>query len=88
MLVMSRREGETILIGDNIEIVIAHIGRSRVKVGIRAPRETQVIAREVKLVREENLSAARVGAGLSLSSILEKIHSPSSSFSAPNRRGK
>jgi carbon storage regulator CsrA len=33
---MSRREGETILIGDDIEIVIAHIGRSRVKVGIRA----------------------------------------------------
>ena len=38
MLVMSRRQGETILIGDEIEIVIAHIGRSRVKVGIRAPR--------------------------------------------------
>jgi carbon storage regulator CsrA len=34
---MSRREGETILIGDEIEIVIAHVGRTRVKVGIRAP---------------------------------------------------
>ena len=58
MLVMSRRQGETILIGDEIEIVIAHIGRSRVKVGIRAPRQLQVIAREMKLVREENLAAA------------------------------
>jgi len=55
---MSRRQGETILIGDEIEIVIAHIGRSRVKVGIRAPRQLQVIAREMKLVREENLAAA------------------------------
>ena len=55
---MSRRMGETILIGDDVEIVIAHIGRSRVKVGIRAPRETQVVAREVKLVREENRAAA------------------------------
>jgi carbon storage regulator len=55
---MSRREGETILIGDDVEIVIAHIGRSRVKVGIRAPRETTVIAREMKLVREENRAAA------------------------------
>jgi carbon storage regulator len=55
---MSRRAGETILIGDDIEIVITHIGRSRVKVGIRAPRETLVIAREVKLVRDENLAAA------------------------------
>ena len=58
MLVMSRRQGETILIGDDIEIVVAHIGRSRVKVGIRAPRQMQVIAREMKLVREENLAAA------------------------------
>ena len=58
MLVMSRRQGETILIGDDVEILIAHIGRTRVKVGIRAPRQTPVVAREMKLVREENLAAA------------------------------
>jgi carbon storage regulator len=58
MLVMSRRQGETILIGGEIEIVITHIGRSRVKVGIRAPRQMPVIAREMKLVCEENLAAA------------------------------
>src|SRR5436190_3832028 len=62
MLVMSRRQGETILIGDEIEIVIAHVGRSRVKVGIRAPRQMQVIAREMKLVSEENLRAAGASA--------------------------
>lgn len=59
MLVMSRREGEVILIGAEIEITITHIGRSRVKVGIQAPRELPVVAREVKLVRDENLAAAR-----------------------------
>jgi len=58
MLMMSRRAGETILIGDDIEVVIAHIGRSRVKVGIRAPRETAVIAQEFRLVRDENRAAA------------------------------
>ena len=52
MLIMSRREGDTILIGDEIEIVIAHIGRTRVKVGIRAPRAMTVIPHEVKLIRE------------------------------------
>jgi carbon storage regulator len=56
---MSRRQGETILIGDEIEIVIAHIGRSRVKVGIRAPRQLPVIAQEVKLVGDENRAAAQ-----------------------------
>jgi carbon storage regulator len=59
MLMMSRREGEVILIGEEVEIVIAHIGRSRVKVGIRAPRDLPVIAREVKLVQDENRAAAR-----------------------------
>ena len=60
MLIMSRRRGEAILIGADIEVVIAHIGRSRVKVGIRAPRETPVTAGEVQLVREENVAAARL----------------------------
>ncbi|HUI81024.1 MAG TPA: carbon storage regulator [Bryobacteraceae bacterium] len=60
MLIMSRREGETIRIGDDIEILIAHVGRTRVKVGIRAPRSMPVIAYEVKLVRDQNLAAAAV----------------------------
>lgn len=88
MLMMSRREGETILIGDEIEIVIAHIGRSRVKVGIRAPRETLVIAREVKLVRDENLAAARVGPESGLPALLKKFQPLPSSFSGPVRKGQ
>jgi carbon storage regulator len=74
MLVMSRRQGETILIGDQIEIVIAHIGRSRVRVGIRAPRETTVVAREVKLVRDENLAAATTRSSMEeISRLLSKF---------------
>jgi len=70
---MSRRQGETILIGDSIEIIIAHLGRSRVKVGIRAPREMLVLAREVKLVRDENLAAAAVPSGAAISALLESL---------------
>ena len=73
MLVMSRRQGETILIGDEIEIVIAHIGRSRVKVGIRAPRQLPVIAREIKLVREENLAAAAGSGTPALSGLIARL---------------
>jgi carbon storage regulator len=58
MLMMSRREGEKIFIGNDIEIAIAQIGRHRVKLAIRAPRETLVIPREIKLVRDENVKAA------------------------------
>lgn len=58
MMVMRRREGEKILIGDDIVIHIAHIGRNKVKIAIGAPREIAIIAEEVKVVREENLAAA------------------------------
>jgi carbon storage regulator len=83
MLMMSRRQGETILIGGEIEIVIAHIGRSRVKVGIRAPRHTPVIAREVQLVRDENLAAAVVPpAGQSLSGLIARLRPAQETWSA------
>ena len=74
MLVMSRRAGESVLIGDDIEIVIAHIGRSRVKVGIRAPRSMRVIAHEVKLVTEQNLAAARAAQPSVLSKLVATFH--------------
>ncbi|MGB7760923.1 MAG: carbon storage regulator [Bryobacteraceae bacterium] len=73
---MSRRAGETILIGDRIEIVIAHIGRSRVKVGIRAPRDTPVIAREMKLVREENRAAAGTAPVSDWGGLLARLENP------------
>jgi carbon storage regulator CsrA len=79
---MSRRAGETILIGEDIEVVIAHIGRSRVKVGIRAPRETSVIALEVKLVRDENLAAAG-GDPAEFSSLIARWHPVSQGLSRP-----
>jgi carbon storage regulator len=58
MMVMRRREGEKILIGDNVVIHITHIGRNRVKVGIEAPRDINVVAEEVQRVRTENAAAA------------------------------
>jgi carbon storage regulator len=57
---MLRREGESILIGDDIEIRILATGGSRVKIGIAAPRSIPVVAREMKLVRAENIAAAGV----------------------------
>ena len=80
MLMMSRRQGETILIGDDIEIVIAHIGRSRVKVGIRAPRQLPVVAQEVKLVGEENRAAALAPPAEVLQTILAHLLSSAHTF--------
>lgn len=60
---MLRRAGEAIRIGDDVEIHIARIGRSRVKLAIDAPREVRVVAREVQVVGDQNRAAA-AAAGL------------------------
>ena len=73
MLVMRRRAGESILIGDDIEIQILHIGESRIKVGITAPRSVPVAMKEVHLVRQENLAAARVRSVSALEHMLERL---------------
>jgi carbon storage regulator len=80
MLIMSRRQGETILIGNDIEIVIAHIGKSRVKVGINAPRQLTVLAQELKLVGEENRAAAGKPSAEVLRSILEQLQPEAHTF--------
>jgi carbon storage regulator len=87
MLMMSRRAGEVILIGEDIEIVIARIGRSRVTVGICAPRQTQVAAREIKQVEEENRTAAGNYSAAGLSRLIARLK-PVSSSSASRRKGK
>jgi carbon storage regulator CsrA len=42
MLVLGRREGEAILIGDEIEVVITRIDKNKVRVGIKAPQEIEI----------------------------------------------
>lgn len=48
MLVLSREPGETILIGDNIEIRIVAIKGEKVRIGIAAPKSVPVIRGELK----------------------------------------
>jgi carbon storage regulator len=58
MLVLRRRAGETLLIGDDIEIEILEVGAQGVKIGIRAPREITILRKELRLVEEQNQAAA------------------------------
>ena len=55
MLALSRKKGEAILIGDNIEISIIDIKGEQIKLGITAPRDISVYRKEVYLqIQEEN----------------------------------
>ena len=47
MLVLSRKEGETLIIGDDIRVTIAQIRGSRVKIGVDAPPSVHIKRGEV-----------------------------------------
>jgi carbon storage regulator len=47
MLILTRRIGEKILIGDDIEVVVLDVNRNQVKVGIKAPRDLTVLREEL-----------------------------------------
>jgi carbon storage regulator CsrA len=48
MLVLSRKIGDTIRIGDNIEIVVSRISGNRVTIGIDAPKDVRILRGEVE----------------------------------------
>lgn len=47
MLVLSRKEGERVSIGDNVTLVISKISGNRVTIGIEAPRNVKVVRGEL-----------------------------------------
>jgi carbon storage regulator len=47
MLVLSRKPGEQIVIGDNIRITVVSLGPGRVKIGIEAPGTVKVDRAEI-----------------------------------------
>lgn len=47
MLVLSRKVGEEIVIGDNIKIAVVAIHGDKVRIGIKAPKDVPVHRKEV-----------------------------------------
>lgn len=69
MLVISRKRGESLLIGDDIEITIIKADDNSVKLSISAPKSVTILRKELyKEVQEENKNAVAVDI-----SILKKI---------------
>ena len=77
MLVLRRRPGESLLIGDDVEIEILAITPQGAKIGIRAPRETVVLRKELKITQEQNEVAAQGLTGADFKQALEKLRSNS-----------
>ncbi|MCA9046038.1 MAG: carbon storage regulator [Planctomycetaceae bacterium] len=53
MLVLSRKPGERILIGDQVAITIVRIGPNTVRLGIDAPRDMNIVREELCVEKQE-----------------------------------
>ena len=47
MLVLSRKAGERILVGDDVSITVVRIGPNSVRIGIEAPRSMNIVREEL-----------------------------------------
>ena len=58
MLIIRRRPGESVMLGDDIEIELLEVCGSQVKLGIRAPQTVAVARREIYVAGRQNRAAA------------------------------
>ena len=72
MLVLTRKKGQSIMLGDGIEISVVEVNGDAVRIGIKAPRELTIYRREIyEAIQEENIRAAR--AALEMAGKLKNI---------------
>jgi carbon storage regulator len=59
MLILSRRAGESLTIGDDIVVTVIAISGNQIRLGIAAPREVRVLREEIyRAMEQENRAAA------------------------------
>jgi carbon storage regulator len=58
VLIIRRRRGESIVIGDDIRIEILETSPTQVKLGIAAPKDVSVLRSEICITRDANLAAS------------------------------
>lgn len=55
MLILTRRVGETVMIGDDVAVTVLGVKGNQVRVGIKAPKDTPVHREEIfERIRREN----------------------------------
>jgi len=73
VLVIRRKAGDRILLGDNIEIEVLDARQNYVKLGITAPQTVAIVRKEALATRESNLKAARTAGSADIASLASKL---------------
>ena len=61
MLIITRKKGESLMIGEDIEITINKIDDGSVKIGIKAPKNVSILRKELyEQIEKENKEASNV----------------------------
>jgi carbon storage regulator len=72
MLILTRKLGESIAIGDDIKITFLEVKGKQLRIGIEAPKHVPVHRNEVyQAIQEQNLQAA--GSDVQISDIWERL---------------
>lgn len=61
MLILTRRVGETLMIGDDVTVTVLGVKGNQVRIGVNAPRDVAVHREEIyeRIKREQALAAAQ-----------------------------
>ncbi len=61
MLILARKENESIILNDDIEITIVNIKGDHVKIGVKAPRDVKVFRKEIyEEIQKANIEASKI----------------------------
>ena len=72
MLIITRKKGESLMIGDDIEITVSKLEDGSVKLGIQAPKDITILRKELyEAVEKENKEAMKINMSL-LNSLKKK----------------
>ena len=63
MLVLTRKTGQSIMIGDDIEVSVLAVSRDKIRIGITAPKEVPVFRKEVWISIKDGESQEKGGDG-------------------------
>lgn len=74
MLVIKRKQAESILIGEDIEIIVSEISSDKVTICINAPKEIKISRKELIETCEFNKIASKEINKESINTIREKLH--------------